>query len=272
MTHNFIQPLQNKTVVITRARHQASEFRQLLVDVGAHVMEFPTIEIAPPESWAPLDEAIAHLHAYTWIVFTSANGVRNFMGRLRTKDRGIDHLMGIRLCAIGPRTAREIERENLTVHLVPAEHRAEAVVESLASEGIKGKKILLAQAKDAREILPRELENLGARVDVVPVYRTVRPRVDTSQFIDLLKNKRINAIAFTSASTVSNFMDIFASRKEELLVELKGVVIAVIGPITRDRAIELGLAVDISPAEYTIPALVQSLAGYFLSRDRQGSP
>lgn len=257
------KPLAGKTIVITRAQHQAAEFSQRLADLGAQVIEFPTIEIVPPDSWEPLDKAIDNLYTYDWIIFTSANGVRSFVGRLHERGKGVDELKGIRFCAIGPRTAGEMTGSNLEVHLVPSEYRAEAIVESLKKERLVGKRILLARAQRAREILPRELKSQGAQVDVVPVYQTLRGKGDTAQFVRLLEERRIDAIAFTSPSTVSNFLEIFCSNKDELMRGLAHVAIAVIGPITRKRAIELGLPVHISPDEYTIPALTQAMAEYF---------
>jgi uroporphyrinogen III methyltransferase/synthase len=260
------KPLEGRTVAITRARHQAAEFSRLLAGLGAKVVEFPTIEILPPDSWAPLDEAIDNLHRYDWIIFTSANGVRSFVARLRERGKTMGQFKGIRFCAIGPRTAEEMREESMEVHLVPTEYRAEAVAESLGKEGLVGKRVLLARAKRARELLPRELKNLGATVDVVAVYQTVQPTGDTSQFLRFLEAGNIDAIAFTSPSTVSNFMEMFASRKDELLRGLETVAIAVIGPVTQARALELGLRVHISPSEYTIPALTRAMAEYFRFR------
>jgi uroporphyrinogen III methyltransferase/synthase len=259
------KPFAGKTIVITRARSQASEFSRLLTDLGAEVIEFPTIEIIPPDSWAPLDEAIENLRTYDWIVFTSANGVRFFVSRLQDRGQDIVELKGVQVCAIGPGTAEQLKGANIEVRLVPSEYRAEAVVEGLKRKGLMGKRVLLARAKAARDVLPRELANQGALVDVVPVYQTVRPKSETSEFLRLLGEGRINAIAFTSSSTVSNFLEMFGSKREELLKTLQHVVIAAIGPITRDRAIELGLAVHISPVEYTIPALTEAMAKHFSS-------
>ncbi len=260
------RPLEGKTIVITRARHQAPEFMHHLTELGAQVIEFPTIEIVSPDSWAPLDQAIDQLQAYDWIIFTSANGVRCFLDRVRVRGRSSRELKDIRICAIGPRTAQELRQKRIEVHLIPDEYRAEAVVESLTKEGLRGKRVLLARAKKAREVLPRELGNQGARVDVVATYQTVQPRRDTSQFLSLLEEKRVDAIAFTSSSTVQNFMDMFRSKRDELLKGLEGVVIAVIGPITKRRAVELGLTVHVSPSEYTIPALSTAMAEYFSSK------
>jgi len=266
-TMKNLRPLAGKTIVITRASHQAAEFSRLLTDLGAQVIEFPTIEIVPPDSWEPLDEAIDNLHRYDWVIFTSANGVRSFVSRLKGSGKKIQHLKGIRFCAIGPGTAKEMAAEKIEAHLVPGEYRAEAIIESLKEEGLRGKRVLLARAKKARDILPRELGDLGATVDVVPVYQTVQPKVETSEFLSLLEKGRIDAITFTSSSTVSNFFEMFSAKRTELLRRLENVTIAVIGPITRKRAVELGLPVHVSPAKYTIPALTDAMAEHFCSRE-----
>jgi uroporphyrinogen III methyltransferase/synthase len=259
-------PLEGKTVVITRAQHQAAEFSRLLLGLGAQVIEFPTIEIIPPESWAALDDALDRLHVYDWIIFTSVNGVRFFIERLRERGKSVEDLKGIGFCAIGPGTAREMEREKIEVHRVPKEYRAEALVGLLAEEGVTGKRVLLARAREARETLPEGLRDLGAQVDVVEVYRTVRPKHETSRFLRRLEEREIDVIAFTSSSTVSNFMETFRAERDRLLRGLGGVAIAVIGPVTRERALELGLTVHVSPAAYTIEGLAMAMADYFSSR------
>jgi uroporphyrinogen III methyltransferase/synthase len=260
------RPLEGKTVVITRARHQAAEFSRLMRGLGAQVIEFPTIDITSPESWTALDDALDHLEAYDWVIFTSANGVRFFIGRLRERGKSVQDLQHIGFCAIGPGTAREMEREGINVRRIPEEYRAEALVELLAREGVTGKKILLARAREAREVLPEGLRGLGAQVDVVEVYRTVRPKHETSWFLRKLEAREIDAITFTSSSTVSNFVEMFRTEIDRLLRGLGGVAIAVIGPVTEKRVLELGLTVQISPAEYTIDGLAMAMVDYFSSR------
>ncbi|MBW2057138.1 MAG: uroporphyrinogen-III synthase [Deltaproteobacteria bacterium] len=258
------EPLKGKTIVVTRPRNQAGEFSRRLMELGAEVVEFPTIRIIPPKSWKALDEAIDNIHRYDWVVFTSANGVSSFAARLKKAGVNPLELRGISFCAIGPRTARQLERKSMEVHLVPEEYRAEAVVESLSREGIRGKRVLLARAARAREVLPEQLRNRGAMVDVVAAYRTVLPAADTSRLLERLEQGRIDAVTFTSPSTVSNFVEIFSASRERLFRGLRGVVIGTIGPITRRRALELGIQVQVSPVEYTTQALAQAMAEYFL--------
>ena len=146
--------LAGKRILITRAREQSEEFSRLLQTYGAHVVAFPTIEIAPPDDWHPLDEAIEKLASYDWVIFTSVNGVRSFIQRLKDMGKGVDVLAGKKICAIGPRTQEELESMGLTVSFIPQEYRAEGVIEGLKAIGIKGQKILLPRARGARSILP----------------------------------------------------------------------------------------------------------------------
>ena len=135
-------PLAGKRILVTRAREQIEEFSHLIQRYGAHVIAFPTIEIAPPEDWHPLDEAIEKLDSYDWVIFTSVNGVRFFTQRLYEKGINITILAEKKICAIGPRTQRELEKLGLTVTFCPSEYRAEAVADGLKTIGIQGEKIL----------------------------------------------------------------------------------------------------------------------------------
>jgi uroporphyrinogen III methyltransferase/synthase len=133
------RPLFGQTVVVTRAREQASAFRVLLEGKGAQCLEFPTIEVVPPASWEPLDEAIRNLGFYDWLIFTSVNGVRFFFHRLQEHGEDVRALHGIRIAAIGPKTAAELTERGLRLDLVPSEYRAEAVIEGLGEQEVRGK-------------------------------------------------------------------------------------------------------------------------------------
>ena len=256
------RPLFGRTVVVTRAREQASGFKRMLEDLGARCIEFPTIQIAPPPSWEPLDRAVNRLSDYDWAVFTSVNGVGCFMERLLAAGLDVRELKGVKLAAIGPSTAEALRNLGLLPDLVPGEYRAEAILERLAELGeIEGKRFLIARALDAREILPERLKAMGAEVEVVPAYQTVLPEEDAAAMAALFKYREISCVTFTSSSTVTNF---FALMKgEEIRSHLRGVAIACIGPITADTARDHGLAVDIMPSGYTVPELVQSIVDHF---------
>lgn len=257
------KPLFGKRIVVTRAREQASGFLKSLAQMGAECIEFPTIEVVPPESWDELDSAIKALESYQWLVFTSVNGVKYFLKRLGALGKDIRDLKGLKIGAIGPKTAECWHQLGVRPDLVPGEYRAEAVVKCFREKGVgEGTGILIPRAARAREVLPDELQKMGARVDVVPAYQTVRPAKDTARVKEMLENGDIDIVTFTSSSTVTNFVEMFEAEKEQMLKWMEPVVVACIGPITAKTAHENGFSVSISPQEYTVEALTDSIIGY----------
>ncbi len=259
------RPLFAKTILVTRAREQASSFVEKLEDLGADCLEVPTIEIVPPESWGPLDEAIRGLEAYDWVIFTSVNGVDFFLERLAACGKDIRALHRASICCIGPRTAERLERLMVKVDFVPEKFRAEGLVEELLARGVAGKRVLIPRAQEAREILPVKLREAGAAVDVITAYRTLKPEAPKQALAALFERGGVHLITFTSSSTVLNFADIFGGRLPQMM---KGVPVACIGPITADTAKRLGLRCDIMPEDYTIPALVEAIVDYFNGKGR----
>ncbi|MBI5285963.1 MAG: uroporphyrinogen-III C-methyltransferase [Deltaproteobacteria bacterium] len=255
------RPLFGKKVIVTRAREQASEFSRLLEKYGAEVVEFPTIEIQPPRSWKELNKVVKRIGTYDWVIFTSVNGVRYLVERLKKVGRDIRDLKGVRICAIGPATARAIEDLGIKVDLTPKEYRAEAVLQGLGRRRIKGKRFLLPRALKARELLPEEIRRLGGRVDVVTAYRTVRPKGKVDEVRRLLEERKVDVVTFSSSSTVTNFVTMF--KKGEIPSLLDGVAVACIGPITRDTAAGFGIKTNIMPGRYTIPALTEAIVELF---------
>lgn len=247
--------------MVTRAQEQASDFSDILRACGAEVIEFPTIKIVPPDSWADLDKAIDQLNDYDWLILTSVNGVKYFMERLRTRGKDVQDLKGIKTCAIGPKTAKEMEEMGIHLDFVPGEYKGEAVVEGLSKKDLSGKKVLLPRAEVARQILPDELIKMGVDLDVVVVYKTMKPHKNIDKVKYLLQEKKVQVITFTSSSTVTNFVEMIG--KDELSKLIDGVVIANIGPITANTATKLGIKTDIMPKEYTIPALADAIVEYF---------
>jgi uroporphyrinogen III methyltransferase/synthase len=255
------RPLFGKRVVVTRAREQASEFLAVLTELGARCLEFPTIEVIPPESWGGLDRGVREVEGYHWLVFTSVNGVKYFFHRLETLGRDVRDLKGVKIAAIGPKTAEAVRSKGIRTDLVPKEYRAEAVVEAFKKEGLQGKRILLPRAWEAREVLPQELEKLGAAVDVVEAYRTIKPEGDKEGIREMLQRGDIHMVTFTSSSTVNNFLDMFQG--EPVLEWMEKTAVACIGPVTANRAEEKGLKVSLVAKEYTIPSLTQAIVDYF---------
>jgi uroporphyrinogen III methyltransferase/synthase len=254
------KPLIGKKILITRAREQSGDFSTRLKKLGAEAIEFPTIEIVSPLRWKELDQAIRQLKSYDWIIFTSANGVSFFWQRLREKGKGCLPSPP-KICAIGPATANQLKEKKTSVDYMPKEFVAEAILKGLERKAIKGKRILLARAKKARDILPKGLRKMGAEVDVVEVYRTIKPKGGSKKLKKLLTDGKIDVITFTSSSTVDHFAELL--KKENLKELLKGMAIACIGPVTARTAKEWGMKVQIQPKQYTIPGLTQAISQYF---------
>ena len=258
-----IRPLFGKRIVVTRAREQASGFLANLAELGAECIEFPTIEVVPPESWDALDQGIETLESYQWLLFTSVNGVKYFFTRLERLGRDVRDLKGIKIGAIGPKTAEAVHRKGIRSDLVPDEYRAEAVVECFKKWETKGVRILLPRAALAREILPEELEKMGATVDVVTAYRTVTPDHDTGRVREMLEKGEIDMVTFTSSSTVTNFVEMFGPDGPQLQKWMETVAVACIGPITEKTAREKGFSIKVIPPDYTIESLTSSIINFF---------
>jgi uroporphyrinogen III methyltransferase/synthase len=259
--HGF--PLLGKTVMVTRARAQSAEITTQLEALGANVIHCPTIEVAPPASWAPLDDAIQRLAEYDWVVFTSANGVEFFFDRLRDKGSdGIAALTGHSICAIGPATAGALEAEGTVTTLVASDSRAEGALAAIIDcaggpQQIRGLSFLIPRARVARDILPDGLRNLGARVDTVETYQTIKPSVEPDSVLRLFTENSIDAITFTSSSTVSNLSAMVGL--EDLSGLLANTVAVCIGPITAKTAEGHRIEKIVHPSVYNTEALVDSI-------------
>ena len=236
--------LTGKTIVITRAATQAADLRDRLEDLGARVIECPTIQIIPPKSWKPVDDAIRRLSTYQWLLFTSANAVEQFMDRMGQRRPSIP------IAVVGSATAAKLEEWSLKPSLMPHEFRAEGLLAAFP-DNMVGTRILFPRAEVARELLPDELRRRGATVDVVAVYQTVK--AFAGDLGEILETERVDCIIFTSPSTIP----------ENLHALPTGTVLAVIGPVTREAAQLLGLKPDIVPVESTVPGLVQAITTYF---------
>jgi uroporphyrinogen III methyltransferase/synthase len=255
------QSLAGKKILITRAREQSGDFANQLKKMGAEVIEFPTIEIVPPATWKGLDRAIDQLNSYGWIIFTSTNGVNFFFERLRERRKD-DHLpSSSKVCAIGPATAYQLKERGIQVDYIPKEFVAESILKGFGEMAIKGSRMLLVRAKEARDVLPKGLRKMGAGVDVVVAYQTVKPKGGLRRLKKLLGDGEIDVITFTSSSTVNYFAELL--KREDMKKLSEHFVVACIGPITARTATRWGMKVRIQPREYTIPALTQAIGKYF---------
>lgn len=254
------KPLFGKRVLITRSRTQASVLAETVESLGGEPYEFPTIEIADPDNFSPLDEAVAEIETYDWLVFTSVNGVQSFMNRMRSSRKDVRSLSGVKIVAIGPKTREEIENYGIFCEFVPEEFVAESIIDVFKGEDLQGKKVLLPRADIARKVLPDALRSMGAFVNEITAYKTVMGEGNTEELIKLLEEKKIHVLTFTSSSTVKNFVKKIGPENVERLLD--GVIVASIGPITSASAGELGLRVDVQAAQYTIDGLVQAVLNY----------
>ena len=261
------KPMFGHRILVTREHSTGFE---PLEELGAEIIEFPTIAIAPPATYEELDGAIERIGSYSWIIFTSANGVKYFLDRFFEQGNDIRDLKGLKICAIGTKTAAEIKRYGMKVDLVPEEFRAEGLIKAITVESskfktqgsgknaelLKGMRFLLPRAEKAREVFPDKVRELGGEIDVPVTYRAVRPEVHGRRLKRFLKEGRITIATFTSAATFNNFVSMIGS---DAFALLDGVSIAVIGPVTAKAIEKAGLKVDIMPKEATIEAMVDEI-------------
>ena len=256
------RPLLGRRIVVTRAAEQADEFVDRLERLGAEALAAPTIELDPLDRAEAFDRALESLERFDWIVFTSAYGVEVFFERLANSGGDSRRLGRARLAAIGPATAQALSRYGLRTDWVPGEFRAEALADGLAPH-VGGKRVLLPRAEGARDVLPTSLARAGAEVVDVATYRAKRAGALPERVRDLLEQGSIDAITFTSSSTVRHFHALLGDRATR---KTGGATIACIGPITAETARALGWRVDVQAREYTTEGLAEALIDYFASR------
>ena len=248
------KPLLGRSVVVTRAREQASGLAAQLADLGAEVIQFPTIDIKPLEDYSSVDDAVRNLGAYDWLIFTSANGVKCFWERLEAQGLDARALYDLQVAAIGPATAQAVRTHGIAPDFVPEAYIAESVAEGLIGLGMDGKKVLLPRAREAREVLP--------------VYETVPAAAHRDEVLQRLEAGTLDAVTFGSSSTVDNFFAQIPADTIRNQPEGKRVKFASIGPVTTKTLAKYGFACDIQPEDFTIPALVKALTAHY---EKQGA-
>ena len=250
-----VLPLTGKSILVTRAQQQAGKLSDALRELGASVIELPVIEIVPPDSYKPIDDALQQLSVYDWIIFTSANTAQVFAERSRIFGVKVDVFSNLNTVAIGSATAAAMAEQGIRVDLVPDRYVAESVVDALETR-VRGSRILLARAKIARDIIPEALTNAGAQVDVVEAYQTVVP-ADSAQRVREMFGRSayaIDAVTFTSSSTVNNFVTLL--KQAGVAIPLHGVKACSIGPVTSATLRECGWEPSIEAEQFDIPGLV----------------
>jgi uroporphyrinogen-III synthase len=254
------QSLSGVRVLVGRARHQASKLSAELKALGAEVIEIPFIEIRPPRSFKPLDTALKHISEYDWLVLTSVNGVEALAARMKRLQISPKEFAHLRIVTIGPSTRVTTEKLGLKVSVVPPRYVAESVVETLR-EKVSGERVLLVRAAVARDVIPRELRQMDASVDVVEAYQTVVPASSKKELQSVMGDpkRRPQVVTFTSSSTVRNFVELLGGRRRPHRIVLDGIRFASIGPVTSATLREFGLPLHVEAAEYTIPGLVRAV-------------
>ncbi len=252
------RPLHGRRVLITRARHQVDPLRRELVELGAAVVEVPTIEVQPMPMDGRVNKAIAHLDATALVIFASANAVDIFFQMLLSSGSDARAFHRSKLCAIGQETAESLERHGLRPELITSEYTAEGLAKALEGWEMDGMHVLVPRAEVARDALPSLLANRGAEVEILPVYRAICPAGTGDALLRLFNSEGVDVITFTSSSTVNNFVRAFP--EDRLPAVLGDAEVACMGPVTADVARKLGLTVSIVAREYTTHGLVQAIS------------
>ncbi|TFI54304.1 uroporphyrinogen-III synthase [Mastigocladus laminosus UU774] len=270
-------PLNGKTILVTRSVGQSSQFAELLTAAGAYVVEMPALEIGPPSSWEALDQAIAQLSEFDWLILTSSNGVGYFCERLLAQGKDIRALAEVKIAAVGEKTAQTLRHHCLQPDFIPPDFVADSLVEHFP-EDLTGKKILFPRVESGgREILIRELSAKGAEVIEVPAYQSCCPKSIPPSAELALQSGTVDVITFASSKTVQFFYQlaekIFSGHSSESQLSvvadsLEGVCIASIGPQTSNTCRSLFGRVDVEAQEYTLEGLTQALIQWAIVNSR----
>jgi uroporphyrinogen III methyltransferase / synthase len=252
------RPLSGKRILITRAAAQAKALSQPLEDLGADAIICPTIEIVPAENTTELETALAELAEIDMLILSSVNAVEFFFSFLDKMGLGPDNLQKIQVIAVGPKTARAIEANGLQVDSMPADYRAEGILDLLGDK-VAGKRVLYPRAGLARDILPSRLTDAGAKVLAPVAYSSVSP-VETAEKLRQAFQNGLDLLTFTASSTVRNFMQLISP---EWLDAARQIPVASIGPLTSQTAREHGLQVAVEPKDSTLEAMVEAIADFF---------
>ncbi len=252
-------PLAGWRILVTRASRQSIGLSFPLRELGAEVIEVPTIEIRPPQSFAALDYALLKIDHYDTMILTSVNGVETLFERYHRQGLPIADMQHLMVVAIGPATAAAIQSEGVSVSIVPEKYVAESVVEALRGKITQHSRVLLVRAKVARDVLPDELRKTGAQVEVIEAYETVVPENAAARLKEVFADPATqpHIVTFTSSSTATNFLALLGPERNSML---DGVKLASIGPVTSATLKQAGLTPDIEASEYTMEGLVAAIA------------
>ncbi|CAA9574875.1 Uroporphyrinogen-III methyltransferase / Uroporphyrinogen-III synthase [uncultured Synechococcales cyanobacterium] len=275
---NFLaRPLASKTIVVTRAAGQSSSFSSQLQQAGANVVEMPALEIGPPSSWLALDQAIAELQTFDWLILTSVNCVNYFVERLVAQGKDARALAGVQIAVVGKKTAANLRQKGLTADFIPPDFVADALVEFFPEKDLTGTKILFPRVETGgRDTLVTGLTAKGAEVVEVPAYESRCPRKIAPSALDAIREQQVDVITFASSKTVQNFCQLLEQAEavtnslETLTGEnwqflLSDVCVASIGPQTSEACRSLLGRVDVEAEEYTLEGLKAAIVSHYMA-------
>jgi uroporphyrinogen III methyltransferase/synthase len=250
------KPLLGRRVGVTRPEHQSEGAIRELVHLGAEPVIMPLLEIAPPRDWSPVDQALDSLDAFDWLVFTSANGVDGFLGRLWERGRDLRSLTGLRVAAIGPATADRLASYHLRADVVPDEYRAEGLVEALREE-VRAQRVLWAGADRGRDVLQKGLESAGATVEKIVVYQSRDIEALSPDVVAHLSRGEVDWIPLSSPSMVRRLAQLLPeAAKPHIGATIR---LAAISPVTAEAARELALPIAVEATDYTWKGLLAAI-------------
>src|SRR5262245_3641739 len=257
-------PLSGRRILVTRAEEKGSRFGRLLEERGAEVLQIPLIRFDDPVTWEPVDSAISRITSFQHLLFTSATAVDRFFARFRNQGAPEKLPDTLRITVVGPKTAQAVARWGHGAERMAKVFRAEGILAALADCDVTGRDILFPRAQEAREVLVEELTRRGARVTMIPVYRTALVAESRIPLLKVLRGGRVDVATFTAASTIRHFIELLGAA--EIPGLMRDVKVACLGEVTANEARSRGLSPQIVPARSTLEDLADAIAAHFLSR------
>jgi uroporphyrinogen III methyltransferase/synthase len=257
------RPLSGKRILVTRAAAQGRTLGGMLRERGAEPVHVPLIEIRPPEDRVAAERAARELASYAWVCFTSENGVAHLWSFLKAANLDARAFGTARIAAVGPGTAAALEEHGLRADVVAKDSRGEGVAKAILDASTERGRVLVPRAKEARDVVETTLRAAGFEVDVVAVYEThPAPREKTERLRTMLESRTLEAITFTSASTVHALCDAIGPDAPAVVAK-SGARVVTIGPVTSEAAAAREIKVDATASVFSLEGLVAALEGAF---------
>ncbi len=253
MTPSF--PLKNKTVLVPRGKSQAKGFSDIVTRYGGTPVEIPLLAFRAAEQTVELKNIMNKLHTYDWVIFTSSVTVATFLSHWSQGSS-----LPKKIAAIGEKTAQALVEKGLKVDFIPAKYVAEEFVVEFSPLMKDGTKVLIPKGNLARDYISTRLSKVGARVDEIIIYETFFPDESKAKLAQMLKEKKLDIIPFTSPSTVDHFMEVV--KEEGLSDRVHACIFACIGPVAQKRAESFGLTIHAVPSVYTVEKMIEAVADY----------